>query len=103
MRLDEHLPDDSFLGRECRFLFGTDCHARRCSHMPNIRLHLPAALRDHDMRAACTGVEHIMRAGDLLSSLSPEALECVRDSCGEYNKGRKGSEHDFKAAWVDIV
>jgi hypothetical protein len=55
------------------------------------------------MRAACTGVEHIMRAGDLLGSLSPEALECVRDYCSEYNKDRKGPEHDFKAAWIDIV
>ncbi len=83
---------------------GTKGQGVRSPYMPNVRAHLPTALRNHDIRAACTGVEHIMRAGELLSSLSPEALECVRDYCSDYTKAlSKGPESEFKTAWVSMV
>lgn len=70
--------------------------------MPAIRDHLPTALRHEDIRLACTVVQHILVAGDLLDRLPPPALEAIRDYCSEYAKG-SGTFSDFKAAWVALV
>ena len=40
---------------------------------------------------------------DLLDTLSPAALECVRDYCDEYNKGCKGKFSEFKRAYIELV
>jgi|SRR5215469_7715051 len=68
-----------------------------------LRLHLQPALRSAEIRRACLAVERIVSAGDLLDSLSPTALEQVRDYCIDYNKGRTGSFSEFKRAWIDLV
>jgi hypothetical protein len=69
----------------------------------NLRLHLAIALKDHEIRRACTAVEHIMRAGDLLDDLSPLALEQIRDYCDDYIKDRTGAFSDFKRAYIELV
>lgn len=71
--------------------------------MPSIRAHLPFSLAHQEIRRSCMLVEHILRAGDLLNELPPDALVAIRDYCAEYAKGRKGKESDFKRAWVDMV
>jgi hypothetical protein len=71
--------------------------------MPQIRLHLADALRNHEIRRACTAVEHILHAADILDELHPSALEQIRDYCTEYNKGRKGKFSEFKRAWIAMV
>jgi hypothetical protein len=38
-----------------------------------------------------------------LDSLSPAALEGVRDYCHDYVKGRKGKFSDFKHAFIELV
>jgi hypothetical protein len=74
-----------------------------CGHMPTVRAHLPYSLAHQEIRRACTVVEHILRAGDLLDELPPQALEAIRDYCSDYVKDRKGKFSDFKRAWVEMV
>lgn len=69
----------------------------------SLRRHLAVALKNHEIRRACTAVEHIMRAGDLLDDLSPLALEQIRDYCDDYIKGRTGAFSDFKRAYIELV
>jgi hypothetical protein len=38
-----------------------------------------------------------------LDSLSPAALECVRDYCDAHNKCCKGKFSEFKRAYLDLV
>ena len=71
--------------------------------MPTIRAHLPYSLAHQEIRRACTVVEHILRAGDMLDELPPDALAAIRDYCTEYVKDRKGKFSDFKRAWVEMV
>jgi hypothetical protein len=71
--------------------------------MPTIRAHLPYSLAHQDIRRACTVVEHILRAADILDELPPDALVAIRDYCNDYVKGRRGTFSDFKRAWVDMV
>jgi hypothetical protein len=71
--------------------------------MPTIRAHLPYSLAHQEIRRACTVVEHILRAADILDDLPPEALEAIRDYCSDYVKDRKGKFSDFKRAWVEMV
>ena len=68
-----------------------------------IRLHLPTALKCADIRHACLAVERVVSTIDLLDSLSPAALECVRDYCTDYVKGRKGKFSEFKHAYIELV
>ena len=71
----------------------------------SLRLHLGIALKEHEIRRACTAVEHILRAADILDDLHPAALEQVRDYCSDYVKGRKGNDtfSDFKHAYINMV
>jgi hypothetical protein len=71
--------------------------------MPTIRAHLPYSLEHQEIRCACTVVEHILRAADILDELPPDALVAIRDYCSEYVKDRKGKFSDFKHAWVEMV
>ncbi len=71
--------------------------------MPEIRLHLPIALKDHDSRRACTAVEHILIAADILDQLPPSALEQIRDFCTDYIKGRCDTFSEFKHAYINMV
>jgi hypothetical protein len=73
------------------------------ANMPTIRAHLPYSLAHQEIRRACTVVEHILRAGDMLDELPPDALAAIRDYCSEYVKDRKGKFSDFKRAWVEMV
>jgi phytoene/squalene synthetase len=68
-----------------------------------LHLHLGVALKEPEIRRACSAVEAIVRAVDILDDLPPAALEEVRDHCIEYNKGRKGSFSEFKRAWIEMV
>jgi hypothetical protein len=68
-----------------------------------MRLYLPSALQSVDIRHACLAVERVVSTVDLLDTLSPTALECVRDFCTEYNKGRTGKFSEFKRAWLALV
>ena len=67
--------------------------------MPTIRAHLPYSLAHQEIRRACTVVDHILRAGELL----PDALAAIRDYCSDYVKDRKGKFSEFKRAWVEMV
>jgi hypothetical protein len=69
----------------------------------SIKLHLPSALQCADIRHACLAVERVVSTIDLLDSLSPAALECVRDYCDEHNKRCKGKFSEFKRAYLDLV
>jgi hypothetical protein len=69
----------------------------------SFKLHLATALKNHDMRRACTAVEHVLRAADILDELPPAALEAIRDYCDDYIKGRKGLFSDFKRAYIELV
>jgi hypothetical protein len=64
---------------------------------------LAAALKEPEIRRACLAVERIVSSCDLLDTLSPLALEQVRDYCTEYNKGRKGTFSEFKRAFIALV
>ena len=68
-----------------------------------VRLHLAIALKNHEIRRACTAVEHILRASDILDNLSPTVLEQIRDYCGDYIKGRTGAFSAFKRAYIELV
>jgi hypothetical protein len=68
-----------------------------------VRLHLAIALKNHEIRRACTAIEHILRASDILDDLSPTALEQIRDYCDDYVKGRSGAFSDFKRAYIELV
>jgi hypothetical protein len=65
--------------------------------------HITVALKSSEIRRACCAVEAIFRAGDILDTLPPTALEQVRDCCTDYNEGRVGSFSEFKRAWIDMV
>jgi hypothetical protein len=69
----------------------------------NLKLHLPVALQNHEVRRACHAVERVMGVGDVLDNLSPAALEMIRDYCRDYIKGRKGAMSDFKRAYINLV
>lgn len=72
--------------------------------MPAIRTHLPDSLANEDIRRACTVVEHIMSAVDMLDRLPPPALVAIRDYCTGYIKGHpQDSFSDFKWAWIKMV
>jgi hypothetical protein len=71
--------------------------------MPTIRAHLPFSLANQEIRRACTAVEHILSAGNILDELPPEALEAIRDYCSDYIKGRKGAFSEFKRAYINMV
>jgi hypothetical protein len=71
--------------------------------MPSVRAHLPFSLAHQEIRRSCMVVEHIMAAGDMLDRLPPDCLVAIRDYCTEWNKDRKGSESEFKAAWIAMV
>jgi hypothetical protein len=64
-------------------------------------VHLPCSLAHKEIRRAGTVVKHILRAGDLLDELPPDALAAIRECCAGYLK--KGKFSDFKRAWVDMV
>ena len=66
-------------------------------------LHLAVALKNHEIRRACTAVEHVLRAAEILDELSPAALEQIRDYCDDYIKGRRGVFSDFKRAYIQLV
>jgi hypothetical protein len=68
-----------------------------------IRLHLPSALQCADIRHACLAVERVVSTIDLLDSLSPAALECVRDYCDSHSKHCKGKFSEFKRAYLGLV
>jgi phytoene/squalene synthetase len=69
----------------------------------SLRLHLKPALSTPEIRRAACAVEAIFRAADILDHEPPAVLEAVRDYCTDYNKGRKGTESEFKAAWIKLV
>jgi hypothetical protein len=69
----------------------------------SLKLHLPAALKSAEIRHACLAVERVVSTIDLLDTLSPAALECVRDYCTDYVKGRKGRFSEFKHAYIELV
>jgi hypothetical protein len=69
----------------------------------NFRLPLAIALKNHDIRRACTAVEHIVRAAEILDELPAAALEQIRDYCDDYIKGRTGPFSDFKRAYIELV
>jgi hypothetical protein len=69
----------------------------------SLRLHLSIALKEHEIRRACTAVEHILRAADILDNLHPAALEQVRDYCNDYTKGRHDTFSEFKHAYINMV
>jgi hypothetical protein len=69
----------------------------------NFSLHLAVALKDHEMRRACTAVEHILRAAEILDDLPAAALEQIRDYCDDYVKCRTGASSDFKRAYIELV
>lgn len=72
--------------------------------MPAIRSVLPTALAHEDVRLACTVVQHILVAGDMLDRLPAPALEAIRDYCTGYMKGHEpGSFSEFKWAWIKMV
>jgi hypothetical protein len=69
----------------------------------NFRLHLANALKSHEIRRACTAVEHILHAADILDDLPVAALEEIRDYCDDYVKGRVGAYSEFKRAYIGLV
>jgi hypothetical protein len=71
--------------------------------MAPLQLHLPAALRERDIRRACTAVEHILGAAEILDDLPPAALEEIREFCTDYNRGRKGTFSEFRHTWLNMV
>lgn len=72
--------------------------------MPRVRIHLPYALRNREVRRACAAVEAVMEAGDRLDSLPPDVLEQVSDYCTEYIKGHpKNAFSEFKSAYINLV
>jgi hypothetical protein len=64
---------------------------------------LAVALKNHEMRRACTAVEHILRAAEILDDLPAAALEQIRDYCDDYIKCRTGAFSDFKRAYIKLV
>ena len=69
----------------------------------NFRPPLALALKNHDIRRACTAVEHILGAAEILDELPAAALEQIRDYCDDYVKGRAGAFSDFKRAYIELV
>jgi hypothetical protein len=69
----------------------------------NLKLCLPDALKNHEIRRACHAVERVMGVGDVLDNLSPAALEMIRDYCTDYVKGHNGPMSDFKRAYISVV
>ena len=69
----------------------------------SLRLYLAHALKEAEIRRACSAVEAILHAGSVLDELSPTALEQVRDYCTDYNKGRHGPFSDFKRKYIELV
>jgi hypothetical protein len=69
----------------------------------NFTRYLAVALEDHKMRRACTAVEHILCAAEILDDLPAAALELIRDHCDNYVKGRTGAFSDFKRAYIKLV
>jgi hypothetical protein len=65
--------------------------------------HLAVALKNHEIRRACTAVEHVLQPADILEDLPPAALEQIRDYCDDYIKGSKGVLSDFKRAYIGLV
>jgi hypothetical protein len=77
----------------------------RWPDMPQVRLLLPSALKNHNIRRACCAVEAILRSADILDQMPPVALEQIRDYCSDYVKGRKGKDafSEFKTAYIHMV
>jgi DNA-binding transcriptional LysR family regulator len=69
----------------------------------NLSLHLAIALKNHEIRRACTATEHILCAIEILDDLPPEALEVVRDYCDDYNNRRTGAFSDFERGYIALV
>jgi hypothetical protein len=69
----------------------------------SLRLYLGHALKEAEIRRACSAIEAILHAGSVLDELSPTALEQVRDYCTDYNKGRHGPFSDFKRKYIELV
>jgi hypothetical protein len=84
-------------------LSGTVPTLARLADMPAIRVHLPTALRNEDIRHACCAVEAIFRAANLLDTLPPPALEQIRDYCSDSVKDRTGAFSAFKRAYINLV
>jgi hypothetical protein len=45
----------------------------------NLKLYMPIALKNHEVRLACHAVERITGVGDVLDNLSPAAVALVYD------------------------
>jgi hypothetical protein len=69
----------------------------------NLKLYMPIALKNHEVRLACHAVERITGVGDVLDNLSPAALEMIRDHCSDCVKGRHGAMSEFKRAYINLV
>jgi hypothetical protein len=72
-------------------------------NIENFKQPLATALQNHNIRRACTAVEHIVCAADILDDLPAEALEQIRDYCHDYIKGRTDAFSDFKRAYIKLV
>jgi hypothetical protein len=64
---------------------------------------LANALKNHEIRRACTAIEHILHAAEILDNLPPSALEEIRDYCDDCVKDRTGAFSDFKRAYIKLV
>jgi hypothetical protein len=69
----------------------------------SLKLCLPDALKNHEIRRACHAVERVMGVGDVLDNLSTAAREMIRDYCTDYVKGHNGPMSDFKRAYISVV
>jgi hypothetical protein len=69
----------------------------------NFSVTLAVALKNHEMRRACTAVEHILRAAEILDDLPAAALVQIRDYCDDYIKCSAGAFSDFKRAYIRLV
>jgi hypothetical protein len=69
----------------------------------DLKLYMPIALKNHEVRLACHAVERITGVGDVLDNLSPAALEMIRDHCLDCVKGRHGAMSEFKRAYINLV
>jgi hypothetical protein len=86
------------------FAFGTTLANARWADMPHrIKQQVRTAIDTPELRRAIRIMDNIHEAMELLTQLSPPALEALRDALKEMAEDRTGPRGDLKAAWFQYT
>ena len=70
---------------------------------PQLRMHVETALKSPETIKACTILALVHHAMELLSGLSPPALEALVDAFKEMAETRTGPRGELKRAWLEYT